>query len=224
MDVKESLTYVTRDKDWIIKVLMSFIPIVNIGILMRIIRNVALEKEYPIPSTSEISDLFREGLTGFLAMFLLMFVIAIPMTILIILFSGLGILLGIIGSQADASASIMVMIVFYILVSLFSILYSFFMNIIAPVIWIRISLVKEFGQVFAFAQLLKFTRENFGHLFKIALYSFGLIFAAWFVAMLTMGLGLFILQPLLMFAMYHLYGQLLRITGGFDDLRLEDII
>lgn len=224
MDIKESLTYVTRDKDWIIKVLMSFIPIVNIGILMRVIRNVALDKEYPLPSTGEISDLFKEGLTGFLAMFLLMFVIAIPMTLLIILFSGLGIFLGILGSQADASASILVMVVFYILISLFSILYSFFMNIIAPVIWIRISLVKEFGQVFVFSALLKFTKENFGQLFKIALYSFGLIFAAWLAGVITMGLGLIVIQPFLMFAIYHLYGQLLRKTGGFEDLRLEDIV
>lgn len=77
MDLKRGLTFVTRDPEWLVKLLIgtviSLIPIVNfiaIGYAMDVTRNVNNERETPLPEWNEFGSQFIRGLLAAIIQFI----------------------------------------------------------------------------------------------------------------------------------------------------------
>jgi hypothetical protein len=77
MDLKRGLTFVTRDPEWIVKVLIgtviSLVPILNftaIGYALDVTRNVNNERETPLPEWNDFGSQFIRGLLAAIIQFI----------------------------------------------------------------------------------------------------------------------------------------------------------
>ena len=223
MESKESVAFVFRDPKWIIKSLVSLIPIVNLGMYKELILNVALDRDELLPPIDDIGGLFKTGLNAFVVLIVFSLVVMLP---IMTLFGGLiaiAVVAGVLGTQGNTEASIAVIVLTYIAFFMVYIALIVFMQIVTPVIWLRICLTDSIGKVLVTGEILRFIKRNLKDLFMIIVYMFILVLGVWLLGVVTLGFGIFVAAPLMQFAMFHLYGQLLRKSGGFDDLGLDSV-
>lgn len=225
MDFGKAFTFMFEDPDWLRKmgigtlvglvgillspILIGLIPLIMLmGYSLDTLRNVAYGHERPLPEWQDWGGFLARGFkltAAFVVWALPVIVIVIPMTI------G-GALADQGGSGAGAIAALLI-----ICGSCLMLLWTLFLALISPAIYVRIAETDRFTAAFEFSKLWAFTRNNLGNIVIAILLTWVAGLIASIVAPLgaiALLIGALVTMPLAMLWQYlvqaHLFGQVAR--------------
>lgn len=222
MDFGKAFVFMFEDPDWLKKlgigtlvglagillapVLIGIIPlIIVIGYSVVVVRNVINGVERPLPEWDDWGQFLSLGFKVFAASF----VWALPIILLLI---PLAIGTAIIDQRSGAEG---IGIAIVVCGSCLVLLWSLFVTVLTPAIYIRIAATDRFSSAFEFGPMLAFTRDNLGNVIIALL----LLIVVGVIASLIAGLGvlalfigLLVTLPFAMLWQYlaqaHLFGQI----------------
>lgn len=224
MDFGKAFMFMFEDPEWLKKlgigtlvglvgillapVLIGIIPlIVLIGYTVDVVRNVMNGSERQLPEWDDWGGFLSRGLKVFGATL----VWALPIILLMIPLA-IGSAIADEGSGAEGLGMLII-----VCGSCLVLIWSLFLTLITPAIYIRIAATDRFASAFEFSEMLAFTRQNLGNVIisLLLLIVVGLIASAIaFVGVLALVVGLLITIPFSMLWQYlvqaHLFGQIAR--------------
>lgn len=222
MDFGKAFVFMFEDPDWLKKlgigtlvglagillapVLIGIIPlIIVIGYSVVVVRNVMNGVERPLPEWDNWGEFLSLGFKVFAASF----VWALPVILLLI---PLAIGSAIIDQQSGAEA---IGVAIVVCASCLVLLWSLFVTLLTPAIYVRIAATDRFSSAFEFGQMLAFTRDNIGNVIIALLLLIVIGVVASLVAglgVLALFIGLLVTLPFAMVWQYlaqaHLFGQI----------------
>jgi hypothetical protein len=223
MDFGKAFTYMFEDPDWLRKLgigtaitlvgvlltpfLIGIIPLLMVtGYTVDVVRNVMIRKERPLPEWEDWGGFLGRGFKIFIALL----VWALPIIVLMIPIVISAMLLDQNGRGMEA-IGVPIMICGYCLV----ILWSLFLALITPAIYVRVAATDRIGAAFELGRVWAFTRDNLGHIIVAVLLGIVAGMIAGIGAMLglvALIIGVLVTIPLAslwqMLVNAHLYGQI----------------
>jgi len=231
INIGRALQHPFEDKDWAIKLLVgagvSLVPILNFamnGYGLEVQRNVARDKDVPLPRWDDLGKYLVDGLK----IFIVQLIYAIPFIVvgfgLMLLSVGFGVTADRMGSNmrsAFGTGFIVITLGLTCLILLYGLLFAF----IIPATYIQLARTGQIASAFNFAQMLVLIKGRSGDYVLIVLIPvvFGVAFTVFFGAInLIPFVGLcltflviplfLIINPYITIVFGHLYGQLMRLT------------
>lgn len=233
MDFGKAFTYMFEDPDWLRKlgigtaltligvllapVLIGIIPLIIVtGYSVDVVRNVRRRASYPLPEWEDWGGFLSRGFKLFVAMLvwaLPIIALMIPIVISAALMDNNGR-----GSGMEA-IGIPIMVCSYCLV----ILWSLFLALISPAIYVRIATTDRLSSAFELGRVWGFTRDNLGHIIIVLLLGIVAGLIASIVAplgLVALLIGVLVTLPLASLwqtlVNAHLYGQIGRPEAEVD--------
>ena len=213
MDFGRAFTFVSEDKDWIIKIVIGavlpFVPFLILPVLgyqVAIVRNVIHDEEYPLPAWENFGKLFLDGLK--LAVGIAVY--ALPIILLVICAS---VAIAVAASSGDEFAGGIVAAT--VAFSCFVIIWSLVITFLVPAMTIRFAETGELGAILQVGRIFAITREHLVDVILVALMVYVARFVLIIVSMIPC-IGFIILiagNTWLMYSTGHLYGQIGRKMG-----------
>lgn len=226
MDFGKAFTFMFEDPDWLRKlgigvlvtivgvlftpILIGLIPLIMLaGYTLDTLRNVADGRERPLPEWEDWGGFLSRGFKLFAAIFIW----ALP-AILVSIPVGLGaaMLDNTNGNGMEALGAIIAICGTCLLI-----VWSLFLTVLTPAIYVRIARTDRFAAAFEFGKLWSFTRDNLGNIIIAILLTWVAGLIASFVAplgVIALGIGVLVTFPLAYLWQYlvqaHLFGQIAK--------------
>ena len=232
IDLGRALQHPFEDRDWATKLLIgaavNVVPILNfamMGYTLDVLRNVSRGQDVPLPAWDDFGKKFVDGLKLFVAQL----VYALPLIVLTIVYVFATVFMTVVTASGDdqGSRSEFAFVSLITVLSLgffcFALLYSLFIGIIMPALYIQLARTGEIGSCFRLREMWTIAQRRAGDYALVVLVLFGLPLAAsiivsFFTAIPILGaLVALLLVPILialssyyMVVSGHLYGQLAK--------------
>ena len=212
MDYGRSFSYMFKDKDWLMKIVLggvfALLSVILIGIpfmlgyVLEVVRSVAAGRDEELPAWDNLGDKFVQGL--------MILVVVLIASIPLWLFSCvLGVFNGIAArSSSDALSTLAILV--NGLMWLLNGLYGLVLAIFAPAFMIRYAMTREFGATLKIGEALKVIKANLGSYILIIIITWVAQVVAGFGAIACV-IGVFLTYFWAYLVQAHLLGQYYRI-------------
>lgn len=216
MDVRQALTFVFKDEEWIKKVLLgiliSLVPIFGqfalVGYMLAIIRNVKSGDPRPLPDWSEVVQYFVEGLK----LWVVNMVYSLPALVLSCPLMFIGFLPLLAGDDPEMMGTLGgITGVLALVLSLPVTLYGLFLTLLSPALLIRLVETGEISACLRVKETVRFAFANVGPIvIALLIISAAALVIMVPVMMLTLGLLTIPAAIWLNLSFGHLCGQIAR--------------
>ncbi|MGQ9555811.1 MAG: DUF4013 domain-containing protein [Anaerolineae bacterium] len=211
MDYGKSFSYMFKDKDWLMKIILGGvfillsailvgIPFV-LGYILEVVRNVAAGRDEELPAWDNLGDKFVQGLM----LLVVLLIISIPLW----LFSCvMGVFNGIAASSSSDALQTLAALV-SVLMWLLNVLYGLIFAIFMPAFMIRYAMTRDFGATLKIGEAWKVIKANFGNYILIIIIAWVAQVVASF-GVIACVIGVFLTYFWAYLVQGHLLGQYYR--------------
>jgi len=214
MDFGRGVSYIRQDPAWLAKIiigsLISFIPVLNfaaIGYALDVLRNVYIGRESPLPEWGEnFGDRFVRGLLAFV----IQFIYALPVILLVCITFGLGGLTALASGSDSGGGGAAIGLVCMMPVLFIG---GLFLSLLGLVATTRFALINDFGQALRVGEVLAELRRGLSSWLGLLLTLILASFAFGLGVMITCGLAVF-LSFYLTLVQHHWMAQAYRRSSG----------
>jgi hypothetical protein len=187
IDIGRAVQHPFQDQNWVSKLgigaLIGLVPILNFalsGYAVEHLRNTASGQDVPLPTWDNLGEKFVDGLK----MFVVTFVLSLPLVLLSCILSvaggGLAAVSG--DSEAAANAAMAGLGLIGLVIACVSLIYGLLIAYLTPAITIQYAKTKDIGACLRIGELLNIARTNTGDYIMIFLVIIGVSFAIGIIA------------------------------------------
>jgi len=208
MDYGKSFSFMFKDKDWLMKVIMggvfALLSVILVGIpfvlgyMLEVIRRVAGGNDQELPAWDNLGEKFVDGLK----LLVILLIVSIPLWLLACV---MGVFNGIAANTNSDALTTLVALV-NILVWLLNFLYGLVFAIFMPAFMIRYAMTRDFGQTLKIGEAWNVVRANIGNYILILVVAYLATLVA-SIGVIACVIGVFLTMFWAYLVEAHLLGQ-----------------